>query len=221
MSQRTRPNHPYGHAPRLPETDVLDVRAVLRRDGARFEGPIELEIGPGRGGFLFERCAARPDAFVVGLEIRLKWATLVDQRLVSAGLGAQGRVFAADAKEVLARLGPDASIEVVYLHFPDPWWKKRHEKRLVMGEPLLLDIARLLVDGGELFIQTDVEERAAQYREVVSTCADLLPAGDVEGSPMLAENPYEARSPREHHAIRDGLPVERMRYRRRPRATRS
>ena len=90
-----------------------------------------------------------------------------------------------------------------------------------MGEPLLADIARLLVDNGELFIQTDVEERAAQYREVVSTCAELVPAGDAEGSPMLAENPYQARSPREHHALRDGLPIERMRYRRLARATRS
>ena len=106
----------------------------------------------------------------------------------------------------------------LYLHFPDPWWKKRHEKRLVAGAPLLDGIARLLVDGGELFAQTDVEERAAQYAELFTAHPALEPAGDVVGSARLAENPYGARSPREHRAIADGLPVHRLRFRRRPRA---
>jgi len=38
--------------------------------------------------------------------------------------------------------------------------------------------------------------------------------GDAAGSPRVAENPYNARSPREHRAITDGLPVFRLRYRR-------
>jgi len=109
-------------------------------------------------------------------------------------------------------------VSVFYLHFPDPWWKKRHEKRLVMGAPLLDSIARLLADGGELFVQTDVEERALQYEAQISAHPDLAPAGDAEGSPRLAENPYGARSPRERRAIADGLPVHRLRYRRRARA---
>lgn len=219
-----RPHHPYARAPRVPDEGPLDLRALCTRAGQPAPtGPVEIEIGPGRGGFVFERAAVRPERFVLGFEIRMKWATLVDERLVAQGLGARGRVYAADAKDVFARLGPDASVAVVYLHFPDPWWKKRHEKRLVVGDGLVADIARVLVDGGELFVQTDVEERAALYAEVIGACEALEPAGDEPGSPRLAESPYEARSPREHHAIRDGLPVERLRWRRRVRdaATRS
>jgi tRNA (guanine-N7-)-methyltransferase len=147
----------------------------------------------------------------------MKWAAIVDERLKKRGLGARARVFNADAREALPRLVPDASVAVCYLHFPDPWWKKRHEKRLVMGVPLLDAIARLLTDGGELFVQTDVEERAVLYDEQIAAHPALEPAGDAPGSARLAENPYGARSPREHRAIEDGLPVHRLRYRRRPR----
>ena len=217
-----RSHHPYARAPRVPDEGPLTLRSLCTRgDGPAPTGPVEIEIGPGRGGFLFERAAARPEAFVLGFEIRMKWATLVDERLVAAGLGARARTYAADAKDVFARLGPDASVAVVYLHFPDPWWKKRHEKRLVVGDQLVTDIARVLEDGGELFVQTDVEERAALYAEVIGACAELEPAGDGSGSPRLSESPYGARSPREHHAIRDGLPVERLRWKRRARVTRS
>jgi len=126
-------------------------------------------------------------------------------------------VIAARIPEALTRLGPDASVAAFCLHFPDPWWKKRHEKRLVLGAPLLDSIARLLVDGGELFVQTDVEERAELYDAQLAAHPALEPWGDAAGSPRLAENPYGARSPREHRAIADGLPVHRLRYRRRPR----
>ena len=62
-------------------------------------------------------------------------------------------------------------------------------------------------------MQTDVEERAALYRAQVDGFTGFEPWGDASGDPALAENPYGARSPREHRAIADGLPVYRMRWR--------
>lgn len=208
MVFQPRPDHPYADAPRFPDGEV-HIDQILPGPG-----PVEIEIGPGRGGFLFERAAAAPEARLLGLEIRLKWAWIVDERLRARGLGGRARVLNADAREALARLGPDGCVARFYLHFPDPWWKKRHAKRLVMGAGLLDSIARLLADGGELFVQTDVEERAALYAEQIGAHPAFKPAGDAEGSPALAENPYGARSPREHRAIADGLPVTRLRYRR-------
>jgi tRNA (guanine-N7-)-methyltransferase len=200
---------PYSHAPQLPEGDVVLVHSLVQGS------TIEIEIGPGRGGFMFERAAAVPEAGLIGLEVRRKWATIVDQRLGKVGLGPRARVFAEDAKHALPRLGPNGSVERVFLHFPDPWWKKRHQKRLVMGDTLLTEAARLLRPGGELYIQTDVEERATQYAEQVASSPDFVPAGDAPGSPVMVENPYSARSPREHRAIKDGLPVFRLRFTRR------
>jgi len=198
-----KPN-PYADAPRLPEADPLDLGSIVQPGR-----PVELEIGPGRGGFLFERLAAVPELCMVGFEIRRKWATIVDNKLKAAGLGARARVFAEDARSALPRL-PAASLSRIYIHFPDPWWKKRHEKRLVVNPNLLPNVVRALVPGGELFVQTDVEDRAAEYQAAIDA-ADGLVA--VPGGPRIAENPFQARSPREHRAIADGLPIHRLLYR--------
>jgi len=151
----------------------------------------------------------------VGLEIRRKWAAVGDARLAKEGHAARARVLCEDARLALPRLGPSGAVQRAFLHFPDPWWKKKHTKRLVMGDVFMNEVARLLAPGGELYIQTDVEERATQYASVVSSHQAFVPAGDVEGSEAVAENPYGARSPREHRAIADGLPVFRMRWVRR------
>jgi len=171
--------------------------------------PVELEIGPGRGGFLFERLAAVPDLCMIGLEIRRKWATIVDEKLRARGLGTRARVFSEDARSALPRL-PAASITRIYIHFPDPWWKKRHEKRLVVSSTLLPDVVRALVSGGELFVQTDVEDRALEYEAAINETPGLVAS---PGGPRLTENPFLARSPREHRAIQDGLPIHRLLYR--------
>lgn len=228
-------NYPYEHAPRLPEGDAIDPRTLFlsaaesaaQREGKHAEGqasappsaidpalaaaPVELEVGPGRGWFIVERLEHDPRARVVGLEIRRKWATIVDERLKKRGYGERGRVFAEDAKPALRRFLPD-SVSVAYVHFPDPWWKKRHHKRLVVGPELLDELARVLVSGGELLIQTDVEERAEQYEAAVAAHGAFVPLGDAA---RVADHPHGARSPRERKAIEDGLPVYRLRYRRR------
>jgi tRNA (guanine-N7-)-methyltransferase len=176
---------------------------------------VELEVGPGRGWFLVERAQAEQSAALVGMEIRRKWAMIVDERLAARGLSSRARVFAEDARAALSRLVPEGSVRRVFVNFPDPWWKKRHEKRLLLQGRFLDEVARLLERGGELFVQTDVEERALAYAHLVGIDVRFAPAGDVPGAVWLADNPYAARSPRERRAIADGLPVHRMRWLRR------
>jgi tRNA (guanine-N7-)-methyltransferase len=205
---------PYDHPPRLHGNHRLhevcdipvDVRTLVSGD------TLELEVGPGRGGFVFERIETAKDIGFMGLEVRRKWATIVDARIAKLGLSARARVFAEDAKLAMPRMQPDGVFSVIYLHFPDPWWKKKHTKRLVMGDEFMTHVVRLLKTGGALFVQTDVEERAALYCDHIKNVPGLVPDGD-NGTPWLAENPYGARSPREHRAVADGLPVHRMRFR--------
>jgi tRNA (guanine-N7-)-methyltransferase len=189
----------------LPEGDALDPASLLDEKGGR----LEIEIGPGRGGFVFERLAADETVRMIGLEIRRKWATIVDGRIKARGLGGRGRVFAEDARFALPRFR-GGTVSAVFIHFPDPWWKKRHQKRMVASTELLRQIARLLVPGGELFFQTDVSERAEQFEALVEQVPEFRPWGD---TPRIDENPYQAMSPRERRAVADGLPVVRLRYR--------
>jgi tRNA (guanine-N7-)-methyltransferase len=82
----------------------------------------------------------------------------------------------------------------------------------VLGEPLLSEVARVLRPGGQVFIQTDVEERAALFESLFFGRPEFTHAGT---SPRVEQNPFGARSPREHRAIADGLPIYRLCYARR------
>jgi tRNA (guanine-N7-)-methyltransferase len=196
----------YFDAPRLPDGDMVDPRLAV---GAGL-APVELEIGPGRGGFLFERLAAFPEVRMVGLEVRLKWAKIVDSKLRDRGYGDRARVYAEDAVQAVQRF-PDSCLSAVFIHFPDPWWKKRHEKRLVVRDRLTTELSRVMLPGAELFIQTDVEDRALAYAELVAGSDSFEPVG---AEARILDHPYVARSPRERRAMADGLPIHRLRYRR-------
>jgi tRNA (guanine-N7-)-methyltransferase len=196
---------PYVDAPRLPEGDSVDLRALL---GA--PGNVELEVGPGHGGFILERLGTDPEVRIVGLEVRRKWATLVDRQIAARGLSSRGRVFAGDARAELPRL-VSGSLSRIYVHFPDPWWKKRHHKRLVVAPAFVEQAARLLQPGGDVFIQTDVPERAEHYEQLFLSHSAFEPWGET----CRVEDPlFGARSPRERRALADGLPFSRLRFRR-------
>jgi tRNA (guanine-N7-)-methyltransferase len=202
------PRQKYALAPRLPGEGPVDVRRLVGSGPSRFE----IEVGPGRGGFLLGRLAAREDVGLIGFEIKRKWTVLVNERLARHGYGERGRVLAEDVRLAFPRLGPDGSIAAFFFHFPDPWWKKRHHKRLVIGTDVLDQVARLLGAGGELFVQTDVEDRAAAYETQIAAHPAFSPHGDSPASARLAENPYGARSHREVRALADAIPIYRLRF---------
>src|SRR5262249_14735650 len=104
-------------APAAPD-GPLDLAVLLPGNG-----DVQIEIGFGRGQFLIQRAQAAPGSRILGIEVKRKWSYLVEQRCQKLGLS-QVRVFGADARDVLARLGPEASVARVFMHFPDPWWKK-------------------------------------------------------------------------------------------------
>lgn len=169
-------------------------------------GPIELDIGFGRGLSLFERAAASPRSRIIGIEVKAKLAYRVCERLAKHNLR-NVAVLCGDARTILQRAEPSGSVERVALHFPDPWWKKKHDKRQVIGDALLSELARLMKPCGQLFIQTDVEHRAEQYVAELRRRPELAlvsPSGYVD------TNPFGARSNREKRALEDGLPVWRI-----------
>ncbi len=198
-------NTTYDHAPRLPEGERVALGSLVTGTG-----PLLVEIGPGRGMFAMQWAEQHPEGRLVALEIRRKWATILDERLAKRGLS-HARCFAEDAGAALPRLGPDGGADFAAVHFPDPWWKKRHAKRLVVRDEFVGELARLVRPGGTVLVQTDVEDRAAEY------LARFLehPAFVNLGDPYVAESPFApARSNREARAIEDGLPVYRIVLRR-------
>ena len=153
-----------------------------------------------------ERGRQRPQTRLLGIETKTKWAVVVAGRCRKQGLE-NVTVWAGDAREMVGRMVPDGVLGRVFMHFPDPWWKKRHAKRRLLDDALLADLSRLLAPGGELFVQTDVRERATSVVELLRERADFRLTGD-DG--LLSANPYGARSNRERRVEADGLPVYRI-----------
>src|SRR5262245_24525362 len=122
--------------PRAP--GLLDWAAIFGR-----AGPVEIEIGSGKGRFLLAEAERRPGTLFFGIERRAEHLRLCAARVERRGL-ANVRVLKADALEVLWGLVPAASADAVHVYYPDPWWKARHRKRRLFSAEFVADAARAL-----------------------------------------------------------------------------
>ena len=108
--------------------------------------PVELEIGSGKGLFLVNAASSDPGHNFLGVELARKYARLAAERLARRQL-ANAKIWRGDARLVMGRLVPEASLRAVHVYFPDPWWKKRHKKRRVFTDELVAQIDRVLRAG--------------------------------------------------------------------------
>ena len=117
------------------------------------------------------------------------------------------KIIPHDALEVLRFMIKDSFLSKVNIFFPDPWHKKRHNKRrLVNNENLNLIISKL-VDGGILHIATDWEPYALEIIEAIKTSDNLtLMTNNFHERPdCRPETKYESRGMRLGHEVWDIL----------------
>ncbi len=117
-------------------------------------GEVHVDIGAGKGRFLLELAEARPGIDLLGVERAGTYYRLVCERAARRGL-ANVRMLHTTAEDLLFRLLPDASVDVLYVLFPDPWPKKRHHKRRLFKPEHVARMAEVLVPGGRLLVKTD------------------------------------------------------------------
>lgn len=166
-------------------------------------GPLEIELGFGKGKFLASRATVEPGRRFLGIEIVSKYHRLLAERLQKRSLG-NLVVIRAEALYLAVTALPQGSAEVVHVYFPDPWPKSRHHRRRLF-DPATVDIVlSLLAPGGTLVFATD----HVQYGEEV--VAPLL-----ESHPSLAVERLDAwpEGPRTHYEakyVREGRPIVRL-----------
>ncbi|HTK36110.1 MAG TPA: tRNA (guanosine(46)-N7)-methyltransferase TrmB [Caulobacteraceae bacterium] len=117
-----------------------------------------LEIGFGGGEHLAAQAQRRPDVLLMGAEPFLNGAASILRHIDEAGLK-NVRLHVGDARDLVAAL-PDASVERVFVLFPDPWPKARHHKRRIVQTEMVGELARILKPGGRLRFATDVADYA-------------------------------------------------------------
>ena len=184
--------------------------AVPALDPAR---PVEVEVGCADAQFLFERAAVDPARQYVGLEIREDLVDQVNARARSSGAPVSA-VFC-HAQLHMTEIFAAASVDRVYVNFPDPWFKRRHHKRRMVDEALAAQIAAVARPGADVFVQTDVWDIALDAMEAFERADDAYANLAGEWRFWRAGNPFGARSWREQNAEETGLPIWRLRYRRR------
>jgi tRNA (guanine-N7-)-methyltransferase len=166
------------------------------------------ESGFGLGRSLLERKKSAPDAKMIGIEIKAKLVHHAEKQCQRLGLR-EVRVFWGDVREALARCTDVAVLSRAYIHFPDPWWKKKHQQtRMVVSDALVSSLARLVMPQGEILFQTDIEDRCHQAFRIFQEASLQAPLFSVE---MLTHNPYGSISNREVRCAQEGTPIYRFR----------
>ena len=122
----------------------------------RGKQPEYIDIGCGLGKFLLDSAYTHGERDYLGLEVRrsaVEWINDVVQGENLTNVRAEWYSVANGLPFL-----EDASVEHVYYFFPDPWLKKRHNKRRAFSPELLAEIYRILKPDGTLHLMTDVLE---------------------------------------------------------------
>ena len=166
--------------------------------------PRVLEIGFGMGETTAAIARTRPDDDFLGVEVHAPGVGSLLKRVGELGL-TNVRVIRHDAVEVVAAMIPPASLVGVQVFFPDPWPKKRHHKRRLLGPAFVHELAQRLVPGGYLHVATDWEDYAREILAVLgaepllaNTAAGFAPRPDYR--PLTK---FEARGLKLGHSVRD------------------
>jgi tRNA (guanine-N7-)-methyltransferase len=117
-----------------------------------------LEIGFGAGEHLIDQAKAHPDVGVIGCEpflngVAAALAGIERERLVNV------RIRRGDVQALLGA-APPGLFSRVFMLYPDPWPKRRHNKRRVVSQPVVEALARTMRPGGELRFATDIDDYA-------------------------------------------------------------
>lgn len=177
---------------------VLDQRALFGRDA-----PLVVEVGTGRGEAIVHAAAEHPEINFLGLEVYVPGVaqTLVTMRHRDV---TNIRIMVVNAAEALSTMLPEASVRELRIWFPDPWHKKRHQKRRLVT-PAFADLAARVVEpGGTWRLATDWQDYADQMLEVVTGASQFESSGTwaprFDGRPLTR---FEDKGLRVDRAIRD------------------
>ncbi|GHD67128.1 tRNA (guanosine(46)-N7)-methyltransferase TrmB [Jeongeupia chitinilytica] len=142
--------------------EALDLAAAFGR-----EAPRVLEIGFGMGQATAEIAAGRPDTDFLGVEVHTPGVGSLLKLIGEQGIG-NIRIVQHDAVEVIEHMLTPDSLDGVHIYFPDPWHKKRHNKRRLVQPDFIRQLLSRVKVGGYLHLATDWEDYAVQMLEVLS-----------------------------------------------------
>lgn len=160
---------------------VFDAQAEFGRTA-----PLVVEIGSGLGDAVVFAAKENPDKDFLAVEVYTPGLAQTIQKIVANDLS-NVRVVQANAPEVLSTMLEEASVSQVWVFFPDPWHKTKHNKRRMIKDTFAPLVARVLEPGGVWRLATDWSTYAEQMRDV-GTDSELF-TNACEGELVGAKSP--------------------------------
>jgi len=117
-------------------------------------GPIEIDLGCGKGRFLLARAAKYPDINFLGIDRMLRRIRKIDNKAQRRKL-TNIRLMRIEGYYAVSYLIPADSIQTYYILFPDPWPKKKHHAHRLFNPQFVDALHRTLKIGGIVHIATD------------------------------------------------------------------
>jgi tRNA (guanine-N7-)-methyltransferase len=153
-------------------TALLDFDQAFGR-----HAPTILEIGFGMGDATARIAAARPQDNFIGIEVHTPGVGALLQRIDELGL-TNLRLLQHDAVEVLRDMIAPGALAGIHVYFPDPWHKKKHNKRRLIQAPFVHELSARLAPGGYLHCATDWQPYAEQMLQVLGAEPTLANSAD-------------------------------------------
>ena len=199
-------NHPMVF--RVTEENKNEWQGKWRTRFPHPDNPLYVELGTGKGEFLAKASTQYPDINWIGVE-KIQEPLLKAVRKGEETENQNLHYIWMDV-EWLNEVFGNGEINRLYLHFSDPWPKKRHTKRRLTHHRFLERYRKVLAPGGDLILKTDsvslfdfsLEEFAEYGWETVEMTRDL------HNSPFQADN---ITTEYEEKFVARGLPIHYIR----------
>jgi tRNA (guanine-N7-)-methyltransferase len=125
------------------------------------------EIGFGMGEATAHIAKVLPDTLFLACEVHEPGVGALLKRIEEQSIS-NIKIISHDAVQVLDKMIPKASLDGIHIFFPDPWHKKRHNKRRLIQPPFVATLVQHLKPGGYVHCATDWQPYAEQMMQVLS-----------------------------------------------------
>ena len=183
----------------LEELPGYDEGRVLWEEAFGRSMPLRIEVGVGNSPFLIEVASREPGYNYHGLEYSHKRVSKFLLKVHKAGLD-NIRMLQLNSDRLFGDYIPPGSVDHLFVNFPDPWPKRRHEKKRFIATERLRLATKLLRPGGGFSLRTDAKDYALEALDALEaleaneTLENLSTPGGWASEPLYPfETPYETR----------------------------